>query len=97
MKDAFAKNLDLNILLDAEISMLRDTIRYGLQNGDWDMKVGERIYIKTDGKLSLPETIEFSDRKVKEIESIEISVDKLIDYRKLGTAIPLLSRFPLKG
>ena len=37
------------------------------------------------------------DRKVKEIESIEISVDKLIDYRKLGTAIPLLSRFLLKG
>ena len=62
LKDAFAKNLDLNILLDAEISMLRDTIRQGLQNSDWDMKVGERVYIKTDGNLSLPETIEFSDR-----------------------------------
>ena len=64
LKDAFAKNLDLNILLDAEISMLRDTIRQGLQDGDWDMKVGERVYIKTDDKLSLPETIEFSDRMV---------------------------------
>ena len=64
LKDAFAKNLDLNILLDAEISMLRDTIRYGLQNGDWDMKVGERVYIKTDDIPSLPETIEFSDRMV---------------------------------
>ncbi|WP_319422348.1 hypothetical protein [Pleurocapsa sp. FMAR1] len=31
------------------------------------------------------------DRKVQEIESIEIAVDKLLDYRKLGTAIPLLS------
>ena len=31
------------------------------------------------------------DRKVKEIESIKIAVDKLLDYRKLGTAIPLLS------
>jgi hypothetical protein len=36
------------------------------------------------------------DRKVQEIESLEISVDKLLDYRKLGTAIPLLSRFPLR-
>ena len=50
LKDAFAKNLDLNILLDVEISMLRDTIRYGLQNGDWDMKVGERVYISTQAK-----------------------------------------------
>ncbi|HEY9769516.1 MAG TPA: hypothetical protein V6C71_13645 [Coleofasciculaceae cyanobacterium] len=33
---------------------------------------------------------------MKEIESLEISVDKLIDYRKLGTTIPLLSRFPLR-
>ena len=64
LKDAFAKNLDLNILLDAEISMLRDTIRQGLQNGDWDMKAGEKVYIKIDDILSLPETIEFSDRMV---------------------------------
>ena len=44
--------------------MLRDTIRYGLHDGDWDMKVGEKVYIKTDNKSSLPETIEFSDRMI---------------------------------
>lgn len=64
LKDAFSKNLNLNILLDAEISMLRDTVRQGLQDGHWDMKVGEKVYIKTEGKLSLPETIEFSDRMI---------------------------------
>ncbi|MDJ0597145.1 MAG: hypothetical protein QNJ72_45525 [Pleurocapsa sp. MO_226.B13] len=36
------------------------------------------------------------DRKVKEIESLEISVAQLMDYRKLGTAIPLLSRLSLR-
>jgi hypothetical protein len=54
------------ILLDAEITLLRDTIRQGLQDGDWDMKVGEKVYIKTDvgakGHSPLPETIKFSDR-----------------------------------
>jgi hypothetical protein len=35
------------------------------------------------------------DRKIKEIKSLEISVDQVIDYRKLGTTIPLLSRFPV--
>ena len=77
LRDTFAKNINLNILLDAEISMLRDTIRQGLQNGDWDMKVGEKVYIKTDVRANrpkglasrrdsplLPETIEFSDRMV---------------------------------
>ncbi|MEY4518086.1 MAG: hypothetical protein RLZZ499_685, partial [Cyanobacteriota bacterium] len=48
LKDAFAKDLNLNILLDAEIALLRDTIREGLQDGHWDMKVGEKIYLKTD-------------------------------------------------
>ncbi len=252
LKDAFAKDLNLNILLDAEITLLRDTIRQGLQDGHWDMKVGEKVYIKSDvganrdvgavrpkglasrrepftlyrrGILQPPEprVIELnaqvmpnadeakpvrvrwkakgalktslyqngtlipqefrpsdeyettitntsvfkvladygngetaeqqtqavisqngnsvrgkdgsvynlseqdartanlfdyrspvidldgtvnkvftglidlcSDRKVKEIESLEISVDKLLDYRKLGTAIPLLNRFPLR-
>ena len=64
LKDAFAKDLNLNILLDAEISLLRDTIRQGLQDGHWDMKVGEKVYIKTDEKSSLPESIEFSDRMI---------------------------------
>lgn len=67
LRDAFAKDLNLNILLDAEISLLRDTIRQGLQDGHWDMKVGEKVYIKTDVRANrdsplLPESIEFSDR-----------------------------------
>lgn len=65
LKEAFAKDLSLNILLDADISKLRDTIRQGLQGGHWDMKLGERVYIKTDGaNFTLPDTIEFSDRMV---------------------------------
>lgn len=63
LRDAFAKDLSLNILLDAEVSKLRETIREGLKMGNWDMKVGERLFIKTDDTaLVLPETIEFSDR-----------------------------------
>ncbi|MEG4167273.1 MULTISPECIES: DUF499 domain-containing protein [unclassified Microcoleus] len=63
LRDAFAKDLSLNILLDAEVGKLRDTIREGLKMGNWDMKVGERLFIKTDDSvLALPETIEFSDR-----------------------------------
>ncbi|MEG4913283.1 DUF499 domain-containing protein [Microcoleus sp. B7-D4] len=63
LRDAFAKDWSLNILLDAEVSMLRETIREGLKMGNWDMKVGERLFIKTDDSvLALPETIEFSDR-----------------------------------
>ncbi|MEG4507603.1 DUF499 domain-containing protein [Microcoleus sp. F6_B4] len=63
LRDAFAKDLSLNILLDAEVSMLRETIREGLKKGNWDLKVGERLFIKTDDSvLALPETIEFSDR-----------------------------------
>lgn len=63
LKEAFAKDLSLNIFVDAEISKLRDTIRQGLQTGNWDMKVGEKLFIKTDdGKISLPDSIEFSER-----------------------------------
>ena len=68
LKDAFAKDLNLNILLDAEISLLRDTIREGLQDGHWDMKVGEKVYIKTEvgaiRESPLLESIEFSDRMI---------------------------------
>jgi hypothetical protein len=64
LREAFAKDLGLNILLDAEISKLRETIRQGLQVGEWDMQVGERVFIKPDaGVPALPETIEFSDRQ----------------------------------
>jgi len=65
LREAFAKDLGLNLLLDAEISKLRDTIRQGLQTGQWDLKVGERVFIKADeGLPALPETIEFSERMV---------------------------------
>lgn len=68
LKDAFAKDLNLNILLDAEIALLRDTIRQGLQDGHWDLKVERAscplVYIKSeqDARTPIPETIEFSDR-----------------------------------
>ncbi len=65
LKEEFAKNLGLNILLDAEVIKLKDTIRQGLQNGNWDMKVGEKMFIKIpDVNLNLPDTIEFSERMV---------------------------------
>jgi hypothetical protein len=65
LRDTFAKDLSLNILLDAEVAMLRDTIRRGLQEGNWDLKVGERLFIKTEGSpMQLPDTLEFSDRMV---------------------------------
>lgn len=63
LKEAFAKDLSLNILLDAEVPKLRDTIRKGLQNGDWDMKVGNKVYIcNKDDRQDVPDMIEFSDR-----------------------------------
>jgi len=63
--EAFAKDLGLNFLLDAEVSKLRDTIRQGLQIGQWDLKVGDHVYIKTnEGLPALPEPIEFSERMV---------------------------------
>lgn len=65
LKEAFAKDLSLNIFVDAELSRLKDTIRQGLQSGNWDMKVGEKLFIKTDdGKFTLPDSIEFSERMV---------------------------------
>ena len=48
------------MLLDAEVSKLRDTIRRGLSEGQWDLKVGEQLYIKTDAAPpAIPSTIEF--------------------------------------
>jgi Protein of unknown function (DUF499) len=65
LREAFSKDLSLNILIDADVSKLRDSIRQGLQTGQWDMKVGEKVYIKSDdGKFILPDTIEFSDKMV---------------------------------
>jgi hypothetical protein len=63
LRETFAKNLDLNILLDAEVAKLRDTIRTGIQSGQWDLKLGNQMFIQVDNTpLSLPTTIEFSDR-----------------------------------
>lgn len=63
LREAFAKDLGLNILLDAEVSKLRDTIRKGLESGQWDLKMGDRLFIKVDGaNLVLPEVLEFSER-----------------------------------
>jgi hypothetical protein len=64
LKEEFSKNLGLQMLLDADISKLRETVRKGIQEGQWDLKIGAKVYIRgDDGKLpSLPDTIEFSDR-----------------------------------
>lgn len=63
LKEAFAKDIALKFLIEAEVSLLRDTIRRGLQEGQWDLKIGEKLYLKTDDRpAALPETIEFSDR-----------------------------------
>lgn len=65
LRDAFAKDLNLNLLLDAEVAKLRETIRVGLQQGQWDLKVGDRVFIKTDSvAFELPQTVEFSERMV---------------------------------
>jgi len=65
LKEAFAKDLSLNLFVEAELSKLRDSIRQGLQAGNWDMKVGEKLFIKIDnGKFTLPDSIEFSERMV---------------------------------
>jgi hypothetical protein len=95
LREAFSKDISLKFLIDAEVSLLRDTLRYGLSEGQWDMKVGEKLYIKTDGvTLVLPETIEFSDRfelyrrgilKPPEPREIELNAqlmsDKLVRVR----------------
>jgi hypothetical protein len=62
LRDQFAKDLSLNMLLGGEASKLRETLRRGLQDGQWDMKIGTSLYIKTDTPPPVPETIEFSDR-----------------------------------
>ena len=59
--------------------MLRETIGKGLKMGNWDMKAGDKLFIKTaDSMLTLPETIEFSDRPCTDAafstSSAEISV-----------------------
>ena len=63
LKETFAKDLSLNIFADAEISKLRETIRTGILDGSWDIKIGEKLFIKTDdNKIVPPDSIEFSER-----------------------------------
>ena len=64
LREEFAKNLALNMPIEAEIPKLRTTVKRGLVEGQWDMKVGERLFIKADGNLTPPEPIEFSERMV---------------------------------
>ena len=55
--------------------------------------------IELDGSINTVFT-EFSDicsdRQVKGIESLELSVDRVLDYRKLGVTLPQLSRLSLQ-
>jgi hypothetical protein len=104
LRDAFAKDLSLNILLDAEVSMLRETIRQGLKMGNWDMKIGDRLFIKTDDSvLVLPETIEFSDRPILYRRGIlEPPVPKLVELSaqlmpSTEAAKPVRVRWKAKG
>jgi Protein of unknown function (DUF499) len=65
LREAFAKDLGLNLFVEHEISNLRSTIRQGLVEGQWDLKVGDRVYIKTDdAPVVPPDMLEFSDRMV---------------------------------
>jgi Protein of unknown function (DUF499) len=65
LREAFAKDLGLNLFVEHEISNLRSTIRQGLIEGQWDLKVAERVYIKTDdAPVVPPDMLEFSDRMV---------------------------------
>ncbi|QDZ41686.1 ATP-binding protein (plasmid) [Euhalothece natronophila Z-M001] len=65
LKEQFAKNIALNLLIEAEVPKLRTTIRRGIMEGQWDLKVGEKVYIKTNNAaISPPENIEFSERMV---------------------------------
>ena len=65
LKEAFSKDLGLNLFVDHENENLRKTIRQGILDGQWDAKMGDRVYIKVgDAPVVPPETIEFSDRLV---------------------------------
>ncbi|QNP28848.1 ATP-binding protein [Cylindrospermopsis curvispora] len=60
MKEAFFKDVSLKMFLDGEISKLRETIRNGILDGSWDMKIGEKVFIKAEN-LKVPDSIEFSE------------------------------------
>lgn len=64
LRDEFFKNINLKMLLDAEVSLLRETIKRGVAEGEWDLKIGKQIFMKVDGQKSanLPDQVEFSER-----------------------------------
>ncbi len=86
LREAFAKNIGLNMLLEGEWSKLRETIAAGVNEGQWDLKYGAQVFIKQPNQpLSLP-NIEFSERlelyrrgilKPPEPKVIEFSVQVL--------------------
>ncbi|WP_204106067.1 MULTISPECIES: DUF499 domain-containing protein [Spirulina sp. CCY15215] len=64
LREEFSKNLSLNMPIDAEIPKLRQTICRGLELGQWDLEMGQKVYIKTEAAaFTPPDTIEFSDRQ----------------------------------
>jgi len=87
LREAFAKDLGLNILVDAEVSKLRDTIRKGLETGQWDLKMGDRLFIKVEGtNLVLPEIVEFSER----VELYRRGILKLPEPREIELSAQLM-------
>jgi len=105
LRDAFAKDIRLNILLQGELNTLRETIRNGLQGGQWDLKVGDAAYIKTDGILALPDTIEFSERMLlyrrgilipPEPRVIELNAQVMADAGE-SKEVPVRVRWRAKG
>ena len=65
LREQFSKEMGLSLPLDAETPKLRKTICQGLESGQWDLKIGDRVYIKTKNTpFQPPETIEFSDHYI---------------------------------
>lgn len=63
LREAFSKDRGLNLLLESEISKLRDTIRRGVEEGHWDMQMGKQLWIKQPDQALPPlPSLEFSDR-----------------------------------
>jgi Protein of unknown function (DUF499) len=62
--ETFGKNLNLYILLSGELSKLRETVSRGLREGNWDLKMGSRVFVKVGTTTPpLPTTIELSERQ----------------------------------
>ena len=63
LREAFAKNVALNLLLEAEVIKLRETLRRGVEEGQWDLRMGKQLWIQQPNEALPPlPTLEFSDR-----------------------------------